>query len=154
MGGKMHKLFPYLLPLFLLAGLLLTACGGGADEADPASAPELVATQVEPPAEFASKTNPFTGDASAASEGKIIYQTNCASCHGESAQGDGPAASALDPKPQDLAAQVSKLSDGYLFWRISDGGMMAPFHSAMPGWKTILNEDQIWQLIAYLRGLS
>jgi mono/diheme cytochrome c family protein len=150
----MRKLIPSLLPLFLIASLLLAACGGSADDAAPGSTPELVATQVEPPAEFAAKTNPFTGDSSAASEGKMIYQSNCASCHGESAHGDGPAASSLDPKPQDLAKLTSSVSDGYLFWRISEGGMIAPFHSAMPGWKTILSEDQIWQLVAYLRELG
>jgi mono/diheme cytochrome c family protein len=150
----MRKLIHSLLPLFLIASLLLAACGGNADDADPGSTPEPVATQIEPPAEFAAKTNPFTGDSSAASEGKMIYQSNCASCHGESAHGDGPAASSLDPKPQDLANLTSSVSDGYLFWRISEGGMMAPFHSAMPGWKTILSEDQIWQLVAYLRELG
>jgi cytochrome c5 len=150
----MRKLIPYLLPLFLIASLLLAACGGNADDADPDSTPVLIATQVEPPEEFAGKINPFTGDSSAASEGKMIYQSNCASCHGESAHGDGPAASSLDPKPQDLANLTSSVSDGYLFWRISEGGMIAPFHSAMPGWKTILSEDQIWQLVAYLRELG
>jgi mono/diheme cytochrome c family protein len=150
----MRKLFLYLLSLSLFCGLLLAACGVGGDDSNPDSAPEPVATQVEPPAGYAGKTNPFAGDASAISEGKIIYQSNCASCHGESAQGDGPAASSLDPKPQDLAELVPSLSDGYILWRISDGGMLPPFHSAMPAWKTILSEDQIWQLVAYLRELS
>jgi mono/diheme cytochrome c family protein len=29
--------------------------------------------------------------------------------------------------------------------------MMEPFNSAMPAWKDTLSEDEIWQVIAYIR---
>jgi len=151
----MAKLYSLMMIMAFLGGFGLTACTG--NEADTSSldlTPGPVATQVETPAEFAGMTNPFSADSMAASEGKTIYQTNCASCHGESARGDGPAATSLDPKPPDLAEKVSTLTDGYLYWRISEGGMMEPFHSAMPAWKTILSEEQIWQLVTYLQELG
>jgi mono/diheme cytochrome c family protein len=28
---------------------------------------------------------------------------------------------------------------------------MEPFNSIMPGWKGLLDEQQIWQIIAYIR---
>jgi hypothetical protein len=68
--------------------------------------------------------------------------------------GDGPAAASLNPQPQTLAVNQENLDDGYLFWRISEGGLRAPFSSAMPSWKTILSEDEIWQVISYLRTMS
>jgi mono/diheme cytochrome c family protein len=34
-----------------------------------------------------------------------------------------------------------------------EGGAMAPFHSSMPAWKSILSEEQIWQIIAFIRTL-
>jgi mono/diheme cytochrome c family protein len=42
-------------------------------------------------------------------------------------------------------------SDGYLFWTIAEGG--APVGSAMPPFKGVLGDDQVWQVIAYLREL-
>ena len=150
----MRKLFPLLIVLVLLNGLLLAACSSG-DAGDSGSAEAgPAATQVAPPADYAGRTNPYQGEDTAAMDGKVIYQTNCASCHGQSAMGNGPAATSLDPKPQNLADNVADMADGYLLWRISEGGAMAPFHSAMPAWKTILTEDQLWQVITYLRTLG
>jgi mono/diheme cytochrome c family protein len=48
----------------------------------------------------------------------------------------------------------SSLSDGYLAWRITEGGMMEPFRSVMPAWKGIFNEDKTWKLVAYIRTLG
>ena len=31
---------------------------------------------------------------------------------------------------------------------------MEPFNSAMPAWKTALNEQEIWQLVTYIRQLD
>lgn len=126
----------------------LASCSGA-----PTAAPAADAgVEVEPPAEYAGKTNPVDGKAAEIDAGKGIYNSNCASCHGDKAMGDGPAAKSLNPPPKSLAAEGS-LSDGYLYWRIAEGGGMAPFKSAMPAWKTFLSEEQIWQVIAYLRTL-
>lgn len=42
-------------------------------------------------------------------------------------------------------------TDGYLYWTIADGG--APLGTAMPPFKSMLKEDQIWKIIIYLREL-
>jgi mono/diheme cytochrome c family protein len=144
------KLKFQLLALLLAAAFLLAACAsGGASQTPPPTGHEHPA----PPADYAGKTNPLAGDAAAAETGKQLYITNCAACHGEGAHGDGPAAAALNPPPRSLADEIGQLSDDYLFWRISTGGAMAPFHSSMPAWKSILPEDQIWQIITFLRTL-
>ncbi len=106
------------------------------------------------PDEYASKTNPFKADdADALAAGEQVYTTTCASCHGAEGKGDGPAAAALDPHPADFTNGeiMNGMSDTYLFWRISEGGMMAPFNSSMPAWKQALTEEQRWQVILYLR---
>jgi mono/diheme cytochrome c family protein len=65
-------------------------------------------------------------------EGKNLYGVNCASCHGNAGQGDGPAAAALNPKPRNfttgewrygggLARVVRTISEG------SPGTAMAAF---------------------------
>lgn len=110
----------------------------------------------ETPEEYEGLTNPFQGQDEAIQAGMEIFIINCATCHGETGQGDGPASPGLDPKPADLTdnSMMQSLSDGYLFWRIEEGGTMEPFNSAMPAWGDQLTEDQIWQVISYLRSLS
>lgn len=136
----MRKTIPVLWVVLVLGSLLLAACGGGGGE-----------EEVSVPAAYAGKTNPLGADAAAA--GKVIYDERCASCHGPTGAGDGAAAAGLDPKPANLSEVVPNLGDDFLFWRVNEGGAMEPFNSAMPAWKGILTEEQIWQVIAYLRTL-
>jgi len=120
--------------------------GADADEHEHAEIPDA----------FASMTNPVAGDAAAIEAGQTIYSANCASCHGENGGGDGPAAAALDPKPTAFsdADIMATMTDSYLYWRISEGGIAPPFNSQMPPWKDALSEEQIWQVITYIRTLS
>ncbi|MFN8457183.1 MAG: cytochrome c [Anaerolineae bacterium] len=108
------------------------------------------------PEEYAKLTNPVAGNAEAVAGGKTIFETQCVSCHGQQGHGDGSAAASLNPKPANLADRkmLDSLSDGYLFWRVSEGGIAAPFNSAMPAWKATMSEEQRWQVISYLRTLG
>ena len=106
------------------------------------------------PEEYANLSNPLVADDSTIAAGKEVYQPNCASCHGEDGSGDGPVAQSLDPEPSDLRLSNAESNDGYLFWRIAEGGVGEPFQSSMPGWKTILTDEQIWEVITYLRSLG
>lgn len=144
---RKFKTLPLFLGLWICVGLL-AACGA---KETPAPA-NLDGLRPDPPAEYAGKTNPLNGNQAAIEAGKGIYNSNCASCHGEKGMGDGPAANSLNPKPLPLAMD-GELSDAYLYWRIADGGGMEPFRSAMPAWKSFLTEEQIWQVTAYLRTL-
>ncbi|MGC8855637.1 MAG: c-type cytochrome, partial [Anaerolineae bacterium] len=81
--------------------------------------------------------------------GREVFGTYCQSCHGEKGRGDGPAAASLTPPPTNLAQLARQVGDDFLFWRISEGVA----GSAMVGWKGILSEEQIWQVIAFLHTL-
>jgi len=107
---------------------------------------------VEVPDDYAHLENPGADDEAFATAGQALFEVNCASCHGPEGAGDGPAAVALDPQPANLgdAAMMDTLSDAYLFWRVSEGGGMEPFNSAMPAWK-FFSEEQRWQLVNYIR---
>ena len=138
------------LVLVVLCCMIISACS------DQPSRSTLLETQEiteipEPPEDFAGLINPYLGDPAAASEGEILYQANCSSCHGVTGEGDGTASAGLDPKPQNLAEGHSEVSDAYLYWRISEGGLMEPFNSLMPAWRGLLAEEQIWQVITYIR---
>jgi mono/diheme cytochrome c family protein len=105
------------------------------------------------PAEYANRSNPISSTADSRSQGEEIYQIRCAVCHGDDGRGDGPAAAALDPSPAAIAHSGSMLSDAYLFYRISEGGNFPPFDSSMPAFKEILDEEERWHLINYIRNL-
>jgi mono/diheme cytochrome c family protein len=103
------------------------------------------------PAEFAGKRNPLAGAASVAA-GDRLFHANCATCHGERADGHGPAATGLDPPPADFrsGAVLAQHSDAYLYFRVSAGKP----GTAMPSFHGVLDETERWQVIAYLRSLE
>lgn len=166
-----------LLLLLTLTGFLFltTACGGtpvesanqtnGGEHMDDEHADDGHADEhmddmphmhVDAPDEFADLSNPLGADHEAIEAGEAIFQVNCATCHGPEGKGDGPGAEGLDPKPADLTdgTMMGDLSDGYLFWRVSKGGAIEPFTSAMPAWENVLTEEQRWQAISYIRSLT
>lgn len=104
------------------------------------------------PAEYAGLTNPVAADAQSLARGQELYQVNCATCHGEDGLGNGPAGQALDPAPANIAHTGQMLSDAYLFWRISEGGL--PFGTSMPAWQDALDEQARWDLVNYMRALG
>ena len=63
----------------------------------------------------------------------------------------GPPPVEINPPPGNLALRHPSMGDPYIYWRISEGGLMEPFNSIMPGWKGLLDEEEIWQIISYVR---
>jgi hypothetical protein len=66
--------------------------------------------------------------------------------------GDGPAGQVLDPPASPIAHTSQMMSDAYLFWRITEGGV--PFETAMPAWGDALDEQTRWDVINYTRSLG
>jgi mono/diheme cytochrome c family protein len=149
--------------------ILVSACSSGGSEEAADQAPieevqlddheeeeDVTRVYVDPPDEFVDLTNPFSGDADAITKGKEIFEDKCVECHGSQGAGDGPTSANLNPKPASLndSMMMEELSDGYLFWRVTKGGLMEPFNSAMKAWEMALTEEQRWQVISYVRTLS
>ncbi|MEA3290712.1 MAG: cytochrome c [Pseudomonadota bacterium] len=84
-------------------------------------------------------------------DGQQLYTQHCATCHGTSGIGDGEAGKALNPPPSNIArfAKTTMATDPYLMWTLSEGG--APIATAMPAFASVLNGDEIWKIILYLR---
>lgn len=106
------------------------------------------------PQPYAGLANPVAADGASLEQGEELYSTYCASCHGDGGMGDGPAGVGLDPAPSPVAHTSQMLGDNFLFWRISEGGAMSPFSSAMPAWKDSLDEQSRWNLVNYVRALG
>lgn len=102
---------------------------------------------------YASKSNPLKPTDENIINGKSLFEHNCTACHGSSGLGDGEAGKSLNPRPANIAAfsKMPMATDGYLFWTIAEGG--TPLGTAMPPFKSTLNEDDIWKIILYLHEL-
>jgi mono/diheme cytochrome c family protein len=158
---KKMKRQQYMLSIFtnlIIMSLVLTGCAGSGGEEDRVvyiSNETGVEAPLVIPAEYKDKINPLAGDPAAIASGKEAYFALCSQCHGEDGRGEGPDAAGLNPRPADFTdqEQMQENTDGYLLWRISDGGDFDPYNSLMTAWGTLLSEQEIWELISYLRTL-
>jgi mono/diheme cytochrome c family protein len=101
------------------------------------------------PADAKNLNNPQPTTPDSVANGKKLAAKSCASCHGATGKGDGPAAKALKPpKPQDWASsQVKGETDGELFWKTTNG------RGTMPPYKHLPEKDR-WDLVNYIRSLQ
>jgi len=95
------------------------------------------------------RANPFKGKASEA--GKIDYDLLCATCHGATAKGGGPASVMLGGTATNLleSAEGESLSDGERFMLTRDGiagTHMQPFGLAR-------SDAQLWKIQAHIDSL-
>jgi mono/diheme cytochrome c family protein len=85
-------------------------------------------------------------------KGKELFRTNCASCHGDDGQGDGPTAGTLNPKPRNfhsLGAWKNGSKVSQIFKTLQEGipgGAMAAFNYMPP--------LERFALIHYVRSFS
>ena len=81
--------------------------------------------------------------------GKVIYSTICIRCHGIEGKGDGPMK--FTPPAADLTSPaVQGKLDARLFKSVHDGKS----NTAMGAWREALTDDEIWDVLAYVRTLA
>ena len=80
-------------------------------------------------------------------EGKALYTANCAHCHGEKGDGNGPMmkSGAYAGVPDYKEAARMSLSDGQIFYSIYYG------KGAMGSHASQVNKKEIWTLVHYVR---
>jgi mono/diheme cytochrome c family protein len=88
--------------------------------------------------------------------GRKIYRENCAPCHGATGKGDGVGAQSLPVRPADHTngKLMASRSDAFLRDVIANGGSAMGLSAFMPAWKGILKDDQIQDLVDYIRTLA
>jgi mono/diheme cytochrome c family protein len=103
------------------------------------------------PAAYRGLRNPLPRTPDTIRQGGALYGERCAACHDPSGMGHGDDGLALYPSPALLAdlIRMPQAVDAYLLWAISDGG--ARFGTRMPAFKDALSQEQIWQIITYMR---
>jgi mono/diheme cytochrome c family protein len=93
--------------------------------------------------------NPIPRTAQSVERGRRLFHQDCAVCHGERGRGDGPAAAGF-PKPLDDLSTIAPppiFPDGVVAYRIANGVDL------MPAWKSVLSDNDIWDLINFIRSL-
>lgn len=111
---------------------------------------------VTAPEEFLQLKNPLEATPPNILAGKTLFQVDakpsaCRICHGISGDGLGILFHRVEPKPRNFTCihTMDDLPDGQLFWVIKNGSP----GTAMPSF-SYLDDDQVWQLILYLRSFS
>lgn len=96
-------------------------------------------------------TNPYLPDETSLAAGKTLFEANCAICHGEQGRGNGPRASELSVQPPDFGSgHLDIHTDGDVFYWIQNGPSPT---SPMPAFKAKLSDDDIWNVVNYVRRL-
>jgi high-affinity iron transporter len=87
-----------------------------------------------------------------AAEGQGVFLAHCASCHGMAGDGHGPYAPALLTPVSDLTAldRLGGRTDAELYALLTRGVA----GTAMPAFERVLDEDERWKVVAFVRLLS
>ena len=98
-----------------------------------------------------SDSNPFQATEENIRAGQRNFTSYCMVCHGLDGQNTGvPFADKLAPPVPALnSPAVQSYSDGQLHWIIQNG----IFPSGMPASKNIFRDEEIWQMVLYIRHL-
>jgi cytochrome c oxidase cbb3-type subunit III len=131
---------------FLIAGALITASCGGLSKSATQNAQAPTLTNVGPipgdetPTNI--RTNPYVNDAVALQDGHRLFNWyNCSGCHG------GHAGGGMGPSLRD-EVWIYGNRDDQIFDTIVQGRS-----KGMPAWGTKIPEDQVWQLVTYIKSM-
>jgi mono/diheme cytochrome c family protein len=129
----------------LLAALVLGACGGDPDAGQPRVLEGFAPVDIPPPPDL---------DPGAVERGEALYGRHCATCHGADLGGEAGWKEQNEdgtwkPPPHDDSGHTWHHPDSLLIEIVRDGGGFAG--SRMPGFESVLDNDQIDDILAFLK---
>ena len=125
----------------LVAVLIVMGLQAGKGVTHEAMAPDMWMA----PEQDAHLENPVPAEINSIARGKEIFLQNCSACHGENAEGLDAQVVGLEKKPPNLKDGIKMHPDGDFFWKIRTG------RGEMPSFEEELAEEEIWDLINYIR---
>ncbi len=135
------------LLIILLTGLFLASCVSLAQDVTPP--PDYQPPAALSPEETAAVYPLIPADPQ---NGKVIYEQNCADCHGEDGRGNGAQSNNLVASPDILVdpVQIHNTSPAQFYQIITNG---IP-QNEMPAFQSVLDDRDRWDVTAYLYILS
>lgn len=125
----------------------------GCKASSPSGVEKTVVTDIKHAVTIGGKDdkNPQPDTPEIAKEGAEHFGHHCQICHGLDGQNTGvPFAAKMDPPVANLASKdIQDYTDGQLKWIIANG--IGP--SGMPGWKGILTDEEMWNIVRFIRHL-
>jgi len=140
--------------LALLVAAGASAAGVRSARAAAASGDIAMSPTLIVPRSAMSVANPYASDPGSTERGRLVYQQNCAVCHGINGDGNGPAAANMRIRPASFRNPQHFLApgmDGAHFWVIEHGDGQP---SGMPTWQGKLSEQQMWDALNYVKALA
>jgi len=96
------------------------------------------------------RRNPLSADPETFRGGLAHFRENCVVCHGAPGVDPGEIGQGLNPGAPDLTLRRTQArGDGELYWIVSEGIRM----TGMPAFGPTHKENEIWQVVAFLRHL-
>ena len=133
--------------LMLFTLLFFLSCVLLAQESSPPAKPPAESKMSQ---EDAQKANPVKPTSESLAKGKKTYGIDCAMCHGENGDGKGDMAADMRNVTDFTATDAMKnRTDGELFYIIRKGKGDMP-----PEGDRAKNNDDIWNLVNYIRSLA
>jgi mono/diheme cytochrome c family protein len=78
--------------------------------------------------------------------GATIYLDHCAVCHGDPVRAKSPLADTLYPPPPQFMTDMADMPENENYYITVHGIRW----TGMPGWKSVLNDHEIWQVVTFL----
>ena len=89
--------------------------------------------------------NPIAASPEVLKQGRALFDTYCAVCHGADARGEGPVAKHFSGIPDLSGTAIQTYSDGLIYSIIREGGFN------MPGYAETLSPSERWALVHMVR---
>jgi len=84
--------------------------------------------------------------------GGLVFANYCVTCHGINADGNGRAARLYNPRPANL--RMSDKNDAYIGLIVKMGGEAMGRSQFMPPWGAELTDEQMHDIVAYIRSIN
>jgi hypothetical protein len=110
-------------------------------------APCITAQDWTVPPDRRARLSPFGFTDENRASGENLFGINCISCHGNPGRNNW--LRDLEPQPGDITSEkYQQNSDGELFYKLNEG------RGPMPGFRNVLSQTEIWELVAYIRSFN
>lgn len=88
--------------------------------------------------------DPYHPTARTLEEGKALFETYCAVCHGMQGKGDGPISSKIPPPPSYHSDRLMQFAPGRIFHVVTMGS------GKMPSYASQVSADERWKIVTYV----